>query len=982
MDLIFRFAALCCLLITSLQRTQAQCWQRQYPEYPTEKLNAILHITPSDCIAVGNGGLIERSTDSGYSWTVLNYVSFGHLQSVCFPDATTGYIGGSGGTLLKSSDGGFSWQPSAGFKDSILINSVSFRNADTGYVTGDSLIWKTYDGGISWSKYPVAVMLSPLNYVKAFSSDTVYAYYQGVLLRSYNNGQTWDQTLQPLRFYQVDFLTPRYGWAINDAGNIYNTTDGGQTWALKRNIPNVRQDLGDMQVLDMDHIYISHNGGSNGQYSILSTADGGTNWQLLPGSDIFVYSSCLHFSDPVNGIVGNHRGGISITKNNYNYSLRTNNGNVAVAYGHLESMVFADSLHGIAVGDSRSLITHNGGTNWTPGGLMPFGTTPMRISMPDRDHAWIVDISGKLIKTTDGGLTWSLALGFNGCNDAKLFSKDFGMIAANDGIKTSGDGGVTWTTVLNQGSTPFLKIAFSDSLTWIAFTNNTIYKSTDAGASWSAGLPYISGYLPVDVTLFDTSRFYMGTVSNVVKTTNSGITMTPTYPSFPQNGDWLSMAKISFIDTLKGMVTSSDWYNSNYTHTVLRRTSNGCASWEKVLVNTKNAITSICYKSDTKAWFCTNFGSIYTFYPGCQASSYAPMLNRNNYSGCAGQPFIVRVANMAAYSLADTLSATLKLGTTIIQTLSINAQGDIWINPPAATATYTLEIKLVNALHPQGLIKSIPVRIQAIANPQFTYWHSNVSPNVCAGDRVTIGYQVTSGLGASFGFELRMIKKNGTDSSIAANEFITNLTPDDTCRVYYKIRLGSDLCYSSRFFYSDTVTINVVAPPTPSAHLSVLSGTAVVCAGDSLTIVAATQYAGSTGLRFEFHKISGNTDIIVQSGNTASLHIPSLQDTSVYYARVNPGSGNCISRDTFNSDSIRVDVIKYQGLSASLTSNSPNNQVCAGDSIILSVNDNLSGNPKTYRFMATSTPMPRNLQTDTINVYRAVLPANATLFCI
>lgn len=985
MNPIFRFAMLCSLLIISLQKAQGQCWQRQYPEYPTETINAILHITPADCIAVGNGGLIERSTDSGRFWTVLNYVSFGHLQSVCFPNAATGYIGGSGGTVLKSTDGGFTWNPSTGFRDSILINSVSFRNADTGYVAGDSLIWKTYDGGASWTKYPVATMLSPLDYIKAFSTDTVYAYYPGVLLRSYDNGQTWNQTLQPLRFYQVDFLTPSYGWGINNAGNMYKTTDGGLTWTLKKNIYINRTDLGDMQVLDTNNVYFTHNGGGIGLHSILSTHDGGTNWQLVPGSDMFVYSSCLHFSDPVNGIVGNHRGGISVTKDNYNYSLRTNNGSrfttPVAAYGHLESMFFADSLHGIAVGFDRSLITHNGGVTWAPGGLMPFGTTAMQISMPDSAHAWVVDVSGHLIKTTDGGLTWSLVLRNYSCNDAKLFSKDFGMMAAIDGVKASSDGGTTWTTVLSQSGKPFVKVAFSDSLTWVAFSADSVYKSVDAGATWSAGLPYMSSNFPIEVSLFDTSRFYIGTVIDVVKTTNGGITMTRTYPSFPPAGDWLNKAKISFIDTLKGMVTSADWYGENYRHAVLRKTSNGCASWEKVAINTKDAITSVCYKSDAKAWFCTNFGSIYTLYPNCPASSYAPMLNRINYAGCADQPFMVRVANMATYTAADTLSATLKLGSTIVQTLSVNAQGDILINPPAATASYILEVKLVNALHPQGLIKSIPVTIQAVANPQFTYWHSNVLPNICAGESVVIGYPVTSGLGTPFDYELRMIKKNGVDSLIASSQFIMGVIPDDTCRLYYKVRLGGGICYSSPYFYSDTLTINVIAPPTASAHLSALSNNTLFCAGDSLTIMAATQQAGTTGIRFDFHKVTGNTDIVVQSGTAATLHISSLQDTSIYYARITPGAGICIGRDTFNSDSIRVDVIKYPGLSASLTSNIPNNQVCAGDTIVLFANDNLVGSPKNYRFLTVSAPNPRTLQSDTLNTYRAVLPGNTEIFC-
>ena len=65
------------------------------------------------------------------------------LNSVCFPDANTGYIVGNFGTILKTVNSGLTWTAlSCG--TTRHLNSVCFINANTGFAVGDSgLILKT-----------------------------------------------------------------------------------------------------------------------------------------------------------------------------------------------------------------------------------------------------------------------------------------------------------------------------------------------------------------------------------------------------------------------------------------------------------------------------------------------------------------------------------------------------------------------------------------------------------------------------------------------------------------------------------------------------------------------------------------------------------------------------------------------------------------------------------------------------------------------
>ena len=50
-----------------------------------------------------------------------------------------------------------------------------------------------------------------------------------------NNGKTWVQAKVPSTadINAIFFVTQELGWAVGHDGNIFNTVDGGKTWALQ-----------------------------------------------------------------------------------------------------------------------------------------------------------------------------------------------------------------------------------------------------------------------------------------------------------------------------------------------------------------------------------------------------------------------------------------------------------------------------------------------------------------------------------------------------------------------------------------------------------------------------------------------------------------------------------------------------------------------------------------------------------------------------
>lgn len=104
-------------------------------------------------LAVGDSGVILRTTDGGNSWTQITAPVRRNFNAVkCISSSKAILCGGDNAqaTILRSSNGGLSWSI---IKDTAggILNDVFFLNDSIGYIAGDqSTFLKTRNGGLTW----------------------------------------------------------------------------------------------------------------------------------------------------------------------------------------------------------------------------------------------------------------------------------------------------------------------------------------------------------------------------------------------------------------------------------------------------------------------------------------------------------------------------------------------------------------------------------------------------------------------------------------------------------------------------------------------------------------------------------------------------------------------------------------------------------------------------------------------------------------
>lgn len=109
------------------------------------------------CVMNTSNRPIYRTTNGGVNWTGATTTGFtGSIRGVSSPDGITVYACQTGGTsrVAKSTNGGVNWTLIT-MPVTTDFNSIDFKDANTGYVSGGSsgapAICKTTDGGVTWT---------------------------------------------------------------------------------------------------------------------------------------------------------------------------------------------------------------------------------------------------------------------------------------------------------------------------------------------------------------------------------------------------------------------------------------------------------------------------------------------------------------------------------------------------------------------------------------------------------------------------------------------------------------------------------------------------------------------------------------------------------------------------------------------------------------------------------------------------------------
>jgi photosystem II stability/assembly factor-like uncharacterized protein len=249
-------------------------------------------------LAAGWGGGINRSIDSGRTWTLSDHgLDAVDATALAIDPSAPGvaYVGAEDG-LFRTADSGHSWRLMSDPTSSDLRGPVAVGTDGTVYdiVQNDERVGRSVDGGRDWELVGRGLN-GGLNGISTITADprranVVYATGgdPAALYRSSDHGGHFHVVLagpQPDEFASLavdpdDSCTVYYSPALFST-TIYRTRDCGHNWVTVYNNPNGPSILS--LTVDQTHPHIVYAGLSPA--GLLRSADRGGHWKTMPGPE-------------------------------------------------------------------------------------------------------------------------------------------------------------------------------------------------------------------------------------------------------------------------------------------------------------------------------------------------------------------------------------------------------------------------------------------------------------------------------------------------------------------------------------------------------------------------------------------------------------------------------------------------------------------------------------------------------------------------
>ncbi|MFH2144230.1 MAG: YCF48-related protein [Bacteroidota bacterium] len=562
-------------------------WTLQNPLPTACHLNDVDFIDNNVGISVGDKGTVLRSTNGGTDWVSVTVSTVADLVSIdCYSSNLFIAVGNDGysqdqdtsicrGVILISTDQGLSWSvQNTNYNE--IFREVNFISSNEGIIIGGresygssllfstAFILKTNDGGITWNYVYHKVNNSvfgwdfrPLNI--ATNNNKVYCCLKdGNLLKSVDNGNTW------VADSIGNFISGQICYFANDTvflcdgSNIYKSYDDGNIWSqlslpfysLKTVFLNLNNAIG----VSNHQIYSSIDTGNNWSL-ITDTIQDINNFTVLPSTDISIigeygklYLMDLTLPSVIQCFDGFYNGimyAVSFPSNQIGYTC-SSHGNIYATINSgfnwtkqfsnvdpLYDIFFIDQTNGLACGSYSLIKTSDGGLTWTQVTLPASVKDLTSVFILNNSIAYSVgydtSYDGVFLKTTDGGSTWnSISPGYNEeFYDVYFIDQNIGFISGGNGLilKTT-DGGLTWNEKIYTSGGYLYSFAFpSSTIGYCSGEGNILYKTQDAGETWQALTAPVNGEAP-ELFFFDVNVGFFADDEGLFKTENGGVSWT------------------------------------------------------------------------------------------------------------------------------------------------------------------------------------------------------------------------------------------------------------------------------------------------------------------------------------------------------------------------------------------------------------------------------------------------------------------------
>lgn len=225
------------------------------------------------------------------------------------------------------------------------------------------------------------------------------------------------------------------------------------------------------------------------------------------------------------------------------------------------------------------------------------------IFFSDRYNGWAVGDTGTVLRTTNAGRNWSKVEIDSKLNvyQVKMFSGGNGYLCGPGLLQTTDDGN-TWNRVdphKDITETNFRAMFFEDfNNGWLSF-DRTLFKTTDAGASWvNTPHPFNWGSILGIYFADDMNGWFCGTEGVIFHTTDGGDNWEVQQTSLSK-----IVVSIHFVDATNGWAVT-------HNGPVLRTIDAG-KTWEHVQFTGEPLLSDIYFVDTNKGWISGYDGLIY-----------------------------------------------------------------------------------------------------------------------------------------------------------------------------------------------------------------------------------------------------------------------------------------------------------------------------------------------------------------------------------
>ena len=366
----------------------------------------------------------------------------------------------------------------------------------------------------------------------------------------------------------------------------------------------------------------------------------------------------------------------SIAKVNAQWVAQTSGTEWATLYnGH-----FTSEDIGYIVGSNGVILkTTNGGNTWT---RQTSGTSNGLLSVyfTDENTGYAVGQNGTILKTINGGTAWEAQTSSttNVLNSVFFTDESTGYVVGGFSdaaviLKTT-NGGTTWTEQSNGTIKGLKSVVFTSDQIGYAVGFGTILKTTNAGESWTEqtyNATLNSVFFTDNNTGFAVGRI-AGSIGLILKTVNGGITWTSQTTSNSND-----LQSVNFTDGITGYVVGQNG-------TILN-TANGGATWVAQSSGTTDSFNSIIFLGESVGYIIGNWGTIFKTTNGgwCTGAPGQPVGEVNVCNPATEYSYTTTGAEFAeSYewtlnpSIAGTITGT---GTTASVTWSGSYNGEVTV---------------------------------------------------------------------------------------------------------------------------------------------------------------------------------------------------------------------------------------------------------------------------------------------------------------